>query len=436
MLDAEKRTPLSGLAGRRRFLAAVGALGLLPGLARAEEKPVTWACGAGKPTRSGFHDFRYHVQDGKVTRITATMRFDLPGTDWIARQKDAKGGDRRGFEEDSYATLRRSRWSRRMKADIARRKVALGKLVDEADRPEIALIMRRWESRVRQAATGWLDLKLRNTKGRENKLEPVGLTVQFPPLGKTVDRRDVRITIEGFAQEPTGAPGAGKLKSRKFGTWTYNISRSGSDFASTGPAPRVRVTDQRQLQQIAALLFAQKPLLFRARVKDDVISEIVLKGGYVWREEFAVFKSLVPIAGGAARAMVQGSYESYAETGRKRGGTCEKDPCFLTTATVHAIGLADDCWELSVLRRFRDDWLAHQPFGQTMIADYYRLAPAIVLPINARVDATRIWQKTWLLGIMPAAFAACAGWNRVALFFYRRMTTRLQRLAGDASARN
>src|SRR5690606_29479169 len=32
--------------------------------------------------------------------------------------------------------------------------------------------------------------------------------------------------------------------------------------------------------------------------------------------------------------------------------------CFLTTATCQVVGLADDCWELTTLRHFRDGWLA------------------------------------------------------------------------------
>ena len=39
--------------------------------------------------------------------------------------------------------------------------------------------------------------------------------------------------------------------------------------------------------------------------------------------------------------------------------------CFITSACCKALGLADDCFELRALRRYRDDVLAHEPGGAT-----------------------------------------------------------------------
>jgi hypothetical protein len=52
--------------------------------------------------------------------------------------------------------------------------------------------------------------------------------------------------------------------------------------------------------------------------------------------------------------------------------------CFLTTACVEALGLPDDCLELTVLRRFRDNWLRAHPGGAATIEEYYRIAPLII----------------------------------------------------------
>ncbi len=107
----------------------------------------------------------------------------------------------------------------------------------------------------------------------------------------------------------------------------------------------------------------------------------------------------------------------------------EKEGCFLTTATVGAIGLEDDCWELQTLRRFRDNVLKPTSEGRDLVQTYYEIAPTIVENINARPDADAIWRRTWGFGILPAAIAARIGLNKVAKSIYHRMTTRLHKLA-------
>lgn len=103
--------------------------------------------------------------------------------------------------------------------------------------------------------------------------------------------------------------------------------------------------------------------------------------------------------------------------------------CFLTTAAVGAIALADDCWELRTLRNFRDGTLARKPGGRELIADYYNRAPKLVERINRRADAARIWLRTYWTGVLPCALAAAAGFDALALRWYMALTRRLERLA-------
>lgn len=109
--------------------------------------------------------------------------------------------------------------------------------------------------------------------------------------------------------------------------------------------------------------------------------------------------------------------------------TTVSEGCFLTTAAVHTIGLADDCWELRTLRAFRDGPLAQMSGGATLTADYYVRAPRIVEAISARPDAARVWLATYWTGVVPCALAARLGMKRLATAMYRRMTLRLERLA-------
>lgn len=70
--------------------------------------------------------------------------------------------------------------------------------------------------------------------------------------------------------------------------------------------------------------------------------------------------------------------------------------CYLTTACCEFKGLADDCYELTVLRRFRDTYLKEQPFGETLIATYYEDAPSIVKKIDNHSDRAGIYEDIYV----------------------------------------
>jgi hypothetical protein len=91
--------------------------------------------------------------------------------------------------------------------------------------------------------------------------------------------------------------------------------------------------------------------------------------------------------------------------------------CFLTTATCEAVGLADDCWELRTLRRFRDGWLAEQQGGTDDIAAYYAKAPAIAERLKREPQALL---RLYWTRIVPSALAAQFGANRVARAIYSK----------------
>lgn len=63
-----------------------------------------------------------------------------------------------------------------------------------------------------------------------------------------------------------------------------------------------------------------------------------------------------------------------------------KGGCFLSTACVEHAGLADDCHELTMLRSFRDKYVANLARGPAMLAEYYEIAPALVQQIEQSTD--------------------------------------------------
>lgn len=66
--------------------------------------------------------------------------------------------------------------------------------------------------------------------------------------------------------------------------------------------------------------------------------------------------------------------------------------CYITTACAMAQGLADDCYELTTLRSFRDSYMSNLKHGSDLIKTYYQYSPAIVEAINKRIDSQGIYE--------------------------------------------
>jgi hypothetical protein len=74
------------------------------------------------------------------------------------------------------------------------------------------------------------------------------------------------------------------------------------------------------------------------------------------------------------------------EQGQANHESQTKSGCFLTTACVEYAGLADDCHELTVLRSFRDNYVARLVNGASVLAEYRKVAPTLVEQIKQDAD--------------------------------------------------
>ena len=83
--------------------------------------------------------------------------------------------------------------------------------------------------------------------------------------------------------------------------------------------------------------------------------------------------------------------------------------CYLTTACVEAMGLPDDCRELTVLRNFRDHWLKEQATGPAEIAEYYEIAPRIVERIQRSEERMELLKGIYNEMITPCVDDIQAG---------------------------
>lgn len=75
--------------------------------------------------------------------------------------------------------------------------------------------------------------------------------------------------------------------------------------------------------------------------------------------------------------------------------------CYITTAVCESFSKADDCYELMLLRDYRDQYLASLPDGDAMIREYYDVAPSIVKHINHREDSAEIYHGIWDSYLQP-----------------------------------
>lgn len=57
--------------------------------------------------------------------------------------------------------------------------------------------------------------------------------------------------------------------------------------------------------------------------------------------------------------------------------------CYITTAVCKTENKPDNCYELEMFRKFRDNWLKKQLDGENLIAEYYDTAPRIIKCIDA-----------------------------------------------------
>ena len=100
--------------------------------------------------------------------------------------------------------------------------------------------------------------------------------------------------------------------------------------------------------------------------------------------------------------------------------------CYLTSACTAARGLPDDCQELQTLRRFRDEWLKHQPDGILLIARYYEIAPKIVAAIDIQEDRLVVHESIYQELVTPCVKMIEEDNFQSALALYREYTLRLE----------
>ena len=83
------------------------------------------------------------------------------------------------------------------------------------------------------------------------------------------------------------------------------------------------------------------------------------------------------------------SYKSTTSNYSSSGG------CFITTAAVQNLKAADDCEELELMRAFRDKYLTTSDIAQSLVLEYYKIAPEICRRIDGSDDSRSVYSYIW-----------------------------------------
>ena len=72
-----------------------------------------------------------------------------------------------------------------------------------------------------------------------------------------------------------------------------------------------------------------------------------------------------------------------------------KKYCYITTAVCESQGKPDDCYELELLRSYRDGYLLATDDGKELVQEYYNIAPTIVNRIGRQENPEAIDEEIW-----------------------------------------
>ena len=75
--------------------------------------------------------------------------------------------------------------------------------------------------------------------------------------------------------------------------------------------------------------------------------------------------------------------------------------CYITTAAVDHLGLADDCDELNMLRMYRDKLAEEDPEFRKVVLEYYKTAPKIVEKISNSSDKDQVLDSIYADMVLP-----------------------------------
>ncbi len=111
-------------------------------------------------------------------------------------------------------------------------------------------------------------------------------------------------------------------------------------------------------------------------------------------------KELAQAMADAWNETLPGNHISDMSMDEVKGGF-RSSPCYITTAVCKSLGRPDNCYELTLLRKYRDTYMMGSPKRAAAVEEYYRTAPELVRRIDRRADADKIYASIWEQYLKP-----------------------------------
>lgn len=100
--------------------------------------------------------------------------------------------------------------------------------------------------------------------------------------------------------------------------------------------------------------------------------------------------------------------------------------CYVTTAVCKSMNKPEDCYELKLLRDYRDHYLMQTEGGEEMVQKYYDIAPTIVKRIDKSSKAEETYRHIWETYLKPCISYIENGENEECEATYISMIEELQ----------
>ena len=121
-----------------------------------------------------------------------------------------------------------------------------------------------------------------------------------------------------------------------------------------------------------------------------------------------------------------GNKISHSSRDQIQGGF-KKGLCYITTAVCKSLDKPDNCYELSLLRDYRDQYMLESKEGMKTVEEYYNIAPTIVKRINRQEDAAQIYEGIWEEYLSPCVKLIEEGRKKECQDLYSDMVHKLEK---------
>jgi hypothetical protein len=121
------------------------------------------------------------------------------------------------------------------------------------------------------------------------------------------------------------------------------------------------------------------------------------------------------------------SKDIFMTMDKVRNSDTSTEDCYLTTSCTKGKGLKDDCDELTILRKFRDDFIINESGNKELVQSYYTMAPDIVNHIENQSNSEEILDFIYNELVIKSIHLIQNGKKELAMYYYKSFAEELQK---------